>query len=45
MTEVELLAFGKQMHNLVHPLRYSGDGKPHVTALSIQQKAAQPTSS
>ena len=36
MTEGELLAFGRQMHDLVYPLSYGGDGKPQVSAFSIQ---------
>jgi len=32
MTDAELLAFGKQMHELCYPLTYEGDGKPSVSA-------------
>ena len=28
MSDEELLVFGKQMHKLVYPLTYDGDGKP-----------------
>ena len=40
MTDAELLAFGKQMHELVYPLTYDGDGKPNVSAFSIQLEEA-----
>ena len=41
MSDVELLAFGKQMHELCYPLTYVGDGKPSVPAFSIQLDEAQ----
>ncbi len=37
MSDDELLAFGKQMRDLLHPLIYAADGKPSVSAFSIQQ--------
>lgn len=36
MNDAELLKFGLQMHDLVYPLRYAYDGKPVVSAFSIQ---------
>lgn len=41
MTDAELLAFGKQMHELVYPITFGGDGKPQVSAFSIQLEAAR----
>lgn len=41
MTDAELIAFGKQMRALVYPLRYDGDGKPSVSAFSIQLHEAR----
>lgn len=41
MREDELLAFGKQMRSLVYPLTYDGDGKPTVSAFSIQLDEAR----
>ena len=41
MSDAELVAFGKQMHELVYPLRYGSDGKPLVCALSIQLAEAR----
>lgn len=41
MSDAELLAFGKQMRNLVYPLTYGADGKPSVSAFSIQLQAAR----
>jgi hypothetical protein len=35
MTDAELVTFGKQMHELVYPLRYGFDGKPMVCVFSI----------
>jgi hypothetical protein len=37
----ELLAFGKHMHEPCYPLTYDGDGKPNVSAFSIQLDEAQ----
>lgn len=42
MTDDELLAFGKQMRGLVYPLTYGADGKPSVSAFSIQFDEARP---
>jgi hypothetical protein len=36
MSDADLLAFGEQMRQLVYPLRYGPDGKPSVSAFSIQ---------
>jgi hypothetical protein len=36
MNDDELLAFGQQMRDLVYPLTYGADGKPSVSAFSIQ---------
>jgi hypothetical protein len=36
MSDADLLAFGKQMRELVYPLTYGSDGKPSVSAFSIQ---------
>jgi hypothetical protein len=41
MSHAELLAFGKRMHVLVYPLTYKGDGKPSVSAFSIQLDEAR----
>jgi hypothetical protein len=41
MNEAELLAFGKQMRELVYPLTYGSDGKPSVSAFSIQLEEAR----
>jgi hypothetical protein len=41
MSDVELVAFRKQMRGLVYPLRYGGDGKPTVDAFSIQLDEAR----
>lgn len=41
MTDAELLTFGKQMHELVYPLRYDGKGKPRVSSFSIQLDEAR----
>ena len=41
MTDDELLAFGKQMRSLVYPLTYGADGKPSVSAFSIQLREAR----
>lgn len=40
MSDAELLAFGKQMHGLVYPLTYDGDGKPQASDCSIQLEEA-----
>jgi len=36
MSDAELLKFGKEMRALVYPLTYGFDGKPRVSAFSIQ---------
>jgi hypothetical protein len=41
MSDSELIAFGKQMRGLVYPLTYGGDGKPSVSAFSIQLPEAR----
>jgi hypothetical protein len=41
MSDAELAAFGKQMRELVYPLTYDGDGKPSVSAFSIQLDEAR----
>lgn len=41
MTDDELLTFGKEMHRLVYPLTYGPDGKPQVSAFSIQLDEAR----
>lgn len=41
MTGAELLAFGKQLRGLVYPLTFGGDGKPQVSAFSIQLDEAR----
>ena len=41
MTGHELLAFGKQMRALVYPLTYGADGRPSVSAFSIQLDEAR----
>jgi hypothetical protein len=41
MNDSELLAFGNQMHHLVYPLTYDGDGKPSASAFSIQLNEAR----
>jgi hypothetical protein len=41
MTDDELLNFREQLHSLVYPLRYDGDGKPMVTAFSFQLEEAR----
>ena len=41
MMDVALLAFGKQMHALCYPLTYARDGKPSVSAFSIQLDEAR----
>ena len=41
MSDVDLIAFGRQMRGLVYPLRYDHDGKPVVTAFSIQLDQAR----
>jgi hypothetical protein len=40
MNDADLLAFGRQMRSLVYPLTYDGDGKPSVSAFSIQLEEA-----
>lgn len=41
MSDMALMDFGKQMHGLVYPLRYGADGKPSVSAFSIQLEVAR----
>jgi hypothetical protein len=41
MSDAELLAFGKQMHELVYPLSHGPDGKSVVCAFSIQLEEAR----
>jgi len=41
MSHDELVAFGKRMRNLVYPLTYDHDGKPSVSAFSIQLREAR----
>ena len=41
MGDEELLMFGKQMRQLVYPLTYGFDGKPTVSAFSIQLAEAR----
>ena len=36
MSDAALTAFGKQMRGLIHSLMYDGEGKPSVSAFSIQ---------
>ena len=36
MDDAELVKLGKEMANLVYPLTYGSDGKPSVSAFSIQ---------
>lgn len=40
MTEAELIAFGKQMRGLCHPITYDGDGKPTVSVLDSTGRSA-----
>ena len=40
MSDAESTAFGKQMHELVYPLTYGSNGKPSVSAFSIQLEEA-----
>jgi hypothetical protein len=41
MSDAELIAFGKQMRGLVYPVSYGGDGKPTVSAFSVQLSEAR----
>jgi hypothetical protein len=41
MSDDELLRFGKQIHDLVYPLTYGANGKPSVSAFSIQLDEAR----
>ncbi len=41
MTDAELIAFGKETRALVYPLTYGPDGKPSVSAFSIQLDEAR----
>ena len=41
MSDDELITFGMEMRNLVYPRRYGFDGKPVVSAFSIQLDEAR----
>jgi hypothetical protein len=41
ISDADVLAFGNQMHQLVYPITFDGDGKPSVSAFSIQLDAAR----
>jgi hypothetical protein len=41
MSDEELIEFGQQMCELVYPLTYGHDGKPSVSAFSIQLQEAR----
>jgi hypothetical protein len=41
LPDTELIACGKRMRGLVNPLTYGGDGKPSVSAFSIQLAEAR----
>jgi len=41
MSDAKLLTFGRQMRELCYPLTYDGDGKPSVSAFSIQLDEAR----
>ena len=41
MSDPELIAFGQRMRELVYPLTYGFDGKPSVSAFSIQLTEAR----
>jgi hypothetical protein len=41
MSEAELLAFGKSMHDMIYPRRYDFHGKPTVSSFSIQLDEAR----
>jgi hypothetical protein len=41
MTDEELIAFGKRMRELVYPITYGFNGKPTVSAFSIQLAEAR----
>jgi hypothetical protein len=41
MSDDELLIFGRQMRQLVYPLTYAFNGKPTVSAFSIQLAEAR----
>jgi hypothetical protein len=41
MSDAELVSFGRQMHELVYPLSYGFDGRPLVSAFSIQLREAR----
>jgi hypothetical protein len=41
MSDEELIVFGRRMRELVYPLTYGFDGKPSVSAFSIQLDEAR----
>ena len=41
LPDAELISFGQRMRGLVYPLTYGGDGKPSVSAFSIQLREAR----
>jgi hypothetical protein len=41
MSDTQLISFGREMHALVYPLSYGFDGKPTVSAFSIQLDEAR----
>jgi hypothetical protein len=41
ITDRELVEFGKEMHALVFPLTYGSDGRPTISAFSIQLDEAR----
>jgi hypothetical protein len=41
MSEAELLAFGKSMHDMIYPRRYHFHGKPTVSSFSIRLDEAR----
>jgi len=41
MSNSQLIIFGTQMRGLVYPITYDGDGKPQVSAFSIQLHEAR----
>lgn len=41
LSDADLIAFGKEMRGIVFPRTYDGDGKPQVSAFSIQWDLAR----
>lgn len=41
MSDADLLAFGREMRSLTYPPTYGADGKPSVSAFSIQLDQAR----